>query len=616
MTEDSSRHSDPPTVRVDSLLARWRARLLRPILMVATAVATLNVAISSTQFFLQGSPGPALSSLSLLALMWCAALLRFRSGRMRIWLTLAVLYGAATLALVTMGLGAGGVMAVFGFVSLSALLLGARGAVYAFALAALTMTAVALGFHWRFLHVSDPSILDAQNLTNWLRVGSFGACILAGVGGISISLLRVLTRTLEERGALVQKLRDEVRERERANLALAEAQQRLIHAHKLEAVGRLAGGIAHDFNNTLTVILSYSELLKRRLAGDRQGGDLADQITRAAEQGSDLTKQLLTFSRRQLVKPRNVDVQQAMQRTERAMGRLSSGKIRIHRVEVDDELCVRIDPTQLEQALLNLTINARDAMPDGGDIYLEAKSIILTMDSGVPLLPGPYVVLRVRDTGAGMSEDVLARAFEPFFTTKDPGLGTGLGLSNVREATDAAGGYVSVTSELGQGTEFSLYFPRTDARVSGIEARDHELAAKPASVLVVDDEPQIREVIQAILVEAGYEVHAANGAKHALEMARLRRFDLLWADLVMPDLAGGKLIEEFLLLRPGTPVLVCSAYNSDDSIRARVARGDLAFLPKPFTRKVLLDVVGRALSSARQVAPERDGEIPPPRVAG
>ncbi len=453
-----------------------------------------------------------------------------------------------------------------------------------------------------------------DGLLTWLRVGSLAVCALVVVGGISMSLWRVLTRTLEERGALVQKLRDEVLERERAHQVLAETQQRLIHAHKLEAVGRLAGGIAHDFNNTLTVILSYTELLKRKLGDDRQAGELADQITRAAEQGSDLTKQLLTFSRRQLVKPRNLDVQQALQRTERAMGRLTSNTIRVHRSEVDDALCVRIDPTQLEQALLNLSLNARDAMPEGGDIYLAANTIEVTAEHGLPLLAGCYVVLSVRDTGSGMSEDVLSRAFEPFFTTKEPGLGTGLGLANVRETTEAAGGYVSVQSQLGKGTEFSLYFPRADARVSGIAPRESSIATRQAAILIVEDEPQIRDVMQALLVEAGYEAHVASSAKPALELARTRHFDLLCADLVMPDMAGSKLIEEFLAIQPGTPVLICSAYGSDEQIRAQIARGDLALLPKPFTRQALLDVVARALSPGAERA--RTSEAPASPRAG
>jgi len=596
MTESSPRQSDLPSAGVNQLLARARERMLRPLLLFVALLASFNVAISIGQFW-HGSRGAALCALGLLGVLWATALVPLRTESTRIGLTLTVMYAASTFCLLTVGLGAGGVMAVFGFVALTALLRGLRASLYAFGLAVLTMGATALGFRFGALHVSDPHILDPHNLMNWLRVGTFSAVVLAAVGGVSVSLLRTLTGTLEERGQLVRKLRDEIAERERAALALKETQQRLIHAHKLEVLGRLAGGIAHDFNNTLTVILSYAELLRTRLSKDETGSDLADQILRAAEQGGDLTRQLLTFSRRQVVKPRTVDVQQALRNTERAITRLSPRAIRVHCAETSEELCVRIDPTQLEQTLLNLAINARDAMPEGGDLTLETKPIDLSPADGVPLLPGPYVVVEVRDTGTGMTPAVLARVFEPFFTTKEPGLGTGLGLANVRETTDGVGGHVSVDSELGKGTTFRLYFPRARGRVSGIETRSEGGLKRQASILVVDDDPQIREVIRTILVEGGYDVHIANSARHARELSARRSYDLLWTDLVMPDMSGKRLIDEFSVAHPSTPVLVCSAYVADESVSQRVARGELSFLAKPFTRKALVDVVERALRS-------------------
>ncbi len=613
MTEYTSRKSDRPTAHVEHLLAGWRTQTLRPVLRVVALLASANTAISVRQFVAYDQDVPAAASLGLLIALWGAALLPLGSEVVRAWLTLGVLYGAAFVSLLTTGLGAGGVMAVFGFVALTALLLGTRAAAHALALAAVTMALVGVGFHVGALQVVDPAILDARELWNWLRVGTFGACVLAAVGGVSLSLLSTLTTTLEDRGELVKKLRREVAERERANEALAEAQQRLIHSHKLEAVGRLAGGIAHDFNNTLTVILSYSELLKKRMAHDPAGADWADHIMRAAEQGGDLTKQLLTFSRRQVVKPRTVDVQQIAKNIERALGRLVRSSIRVHRPEGSEQLCVRIDPTQLEQALLNLSLNARDAMPDGGDLYLETQAVTLTPADGLPLLPGPYVVLRVRDTGTGMSDETLSHIFEPFFTTKEPGHGTGLGLPNVREAAEAAGGYISVKSELGRGTEFSMYLPRADNRISGVGARQQTQHPKPPSILVVEDELQIRQVIGAVLSDAGYDVHLATTAKQALELAGTRSYDLLWTDLAMPDLPGSKLIDEFLRLLPSTPVLVCSAYGTDEKLSRRAARGELTFLAKPFTQKALIDAVDRALMTSDEGGDGRRSS--PPRAA-
>jgi CheY-like chemotaxis protein len=249
-------------------------------------------------------------------------------------------------------------------------------------------------------------------------------------------------------------------------------------------------------------------------------------------------------------------------------------------------------------------------MPNGGDLYLDVCAEEVKAGGPVALLPGPYVVVRVRDTGTGIPADVLSRMFEPFFTTKEPGRGTGLGLSNVREITEAAGGHVAVKSELGRGSEFALYFPQVDARPSGVHSKLQRARDHRAMVLVVDDEQQIREVIATMLGEGGYLVKTAETAREALQLLSTEPVDLVCTDLVMPDMTGARLIDELRKQEPGLPVVVCSAYGSDAELSRRVSRGEAWFLAKPFTRSDLLDVVGRALTASKKREHSQPGRNP------
>ena len=587
--------NDAPSVQ--ALLRQWRARILRPLVLAGAILGSSAAAIFCYQQAAQRSWLVVGLTCAMTLALWAAASARRISDEFRIGLTLAVLYSAGTLALVTMGLCAESMLGLLSFVSMSALLVGFRRARWAFAIVLATIAAAAWAYVSGALTVAVPNPTAPDNPWNWVRGAMFASGVIAAVSGGTGFLLRELVTTLKDRTDLIQKLREEALERERTHAQLAETQERLLHAHKLEVVGRLAGGIAHDFNNTLTVILSYGELIKSRLGRDNPITELADQVIQAAEQGGDLTKQLLTFSRRQIVKPRTVDVQQILRNTERALTRLVPRSIHIRRVENSEELYVTIDPTQLQQAILNLALNARDAMPEGGDLFLEAAPCDLREPGALPLLRGQYVMIRVRDTGIGMPPETLSRLFEPFFTTKEPGLGTGLGLANVRETTDGAGGHVAVRSELGQGSELTLYLPRADAQISGIESTQPARSTRHHTLLVVDDEPQIREVIRTMLVDNEYVVRTADSARTALEIVRNEHIDLVCTDLVMPELSGAKLIDELKRMRPRLPIVVCSAYGTDDDVTRRVTRGEILFLSKPFTRKELLDVVSKALSS-------------------
>ncbi|HEY6881454.1 MAG TPA: response regulator [Polyangiales bacterium] len=585
-----------PNASVVALLTQWRERLLRPLLVVGSLLGTAACTVYAYQQALSGAWVSCALSFALLLALWIAAFSRRVAEETRITLTLSVLYGAGATALFTMGLCADSMLGLLSFVTMAAILVGLPRAKWALGLAVLTVCTAAVGFVNGWFIVSDPNAIDATNPWNWVRTLLFAGGMITAVAGGASFLLGELVNTLRDRTELISKLREEALQRERTHSQLVETQERLLHAHKLEVVGRLAGGIAHDFNNTLTVILSYGELIKARIGREHPVSELADQVIHAAEQGGDLTKQLLTFTRRQIVKPRTVDVQQILRNTERALTRLVPRSITIRRLESAEELYVTIDPTQLQQAILNLALNARDAMPQGGELTLEAGSAEVREASKLPLVRGKYVTIRVRDTGTGMRPETLSRLFEPFFTTKEPGLGTGLGLANVRETTDGAGGYVDVHSELGRGSELTLYFPRADARVSGVETTQPANPARQQTLLVVDDEPQIREVIRTMLVDNGYLVHTADSARLALDVLRHEPIDLVCTDLVMPEMSGAKLIDELKRSRPQLPVVVCSAYGTDDDVSRRVSRGEVMFLSKPFTRKELLDVVGRALA--------------------
>jgi signal transduction histidine kinase/ActR/RegA family two-component response regulator len=590
--------------------ASWRTRALRTVLPITSCICTATLSLYGYQLGARGAFQPAAWAAGLLFVLWYTTLSPRLSLDTRTWLTLAVLYGSAVLLLCTNGLGPGGFVSVFGFVVMTAILRGQRAAMGAFALSLATLALCALGFGAGLLHVVDPGLFDPTDGWNWLRTSAFAAGMVACVGGSGVLLFQELARTLVNQRDLLGRLAREVEEREQALSALAQAQERLVHAHKLEAVGRLSGGIAHDFNNTLTVILSYAELLKSKVEHDPQLGELGAQIIQAAEQGSDLTKQLLTFSRRQIVKPRVVDVEQVLLSAERSLLRLVPKSVRLERRVLDDDLLVNIDPTQLTQAVLNLGLNARDAMPNGGVLRLEAEAVQVSEPGELGMVRGAYVVLRVSDSGTGMTTQTREHIFEPFFTTKAPGLGTGLGLPNVRAATEAAGGYVGVQSALGQGSTFSLYLPRTtETRVSGIEQRTIPEATGSGNVLVVEDELQIREVVCAMLRESGYVACTADSAKDAIAQVRSDEVDVLCVDATLSDMPVARLVDELRRTHPRLPVVVCSAFGTDESVNQLLDRRFVVVLGKPFNCKELVGSIERVRFEAQGGERMRDSDL-------
>jgi PAS domain S-box-containing protein len=394
---------------------------------------------------------------------------------------------------------------------------------------------------------------------------------------------------------------EDITERKRSEQALAAAQQQLLHSQKMEAVGRLAGGIAHDFNNLLNVIVGYAELLARTLPRRDTRRGRIDQILQAAMRAGALTRRLLAFSRKQVLQPRVVDVNAAVGETEQMLRRVIGEDVELA-LRLGEKLGnVRVDPGQLEHVLLNLAVNARDAMPRGGTLTLATADADVDRDTAgpAPMGAGRYVILSVADTGVGMDAETRGRMFEPFFTTKPTGEGTGLGLATVYGIVQQSGGFITVDSELRRGTTFRIYLPRVDEppevtslpTVSGAGPRGHE------AILLVEDQDSLREMVSEALRLLGYKVLAAPDGEAAMELARQHAgpLDLLVTDIVMPRLGGFDLATRLLAERPGLRVLYMSGHATNVVSRHGVREAGLPLLEKPFRTDVLALKVREAL---------------------
>ena len=385
-------------------------------------------------------------------------------------------------------------------------------------------------------------------------------------------------------------------------------EQQFFQAQKMEAVGRLAGGVAHDFNNLLTAILGSAELLLEMLPPDDPGREEANEIQKAALRAAALTQQLLAFSRQQVLAPRVLSLNEAVATAEKLLQRLIGEDVDLRTVLADDLGAVRADPGQLEQVIVNLAVNARDAMPAGGKLTIETANVTLDeahVQARSVVVPGRYVMLAVSDTGQGMDAATQARLFEPFFTTKPKGKGTGLGLAMVYGIVKQSGGYIWVYSERDRGTAFKIYLPRVDAPVES--APPHAVA--PGSlrgsetILVVEDQEEVRSVIRRMLEGRGYRVLVAAGGHEALrlgsELETSQTIDLLVTDVVMPLMSGR---EVALLLGPAFPkmrVLYLSGYTDESIVHHGMLEPGIAFLQKPFSAQALAGKVREALDAPR-----------------
>jgi len=391
-------------------------------------------------------------------------------------------------------------------------------------------------------------------------------------------------------------------------------QEQFLQAQKVEAVGRLAGGVAHDFNNILTTITGYTELMLRKLAAADPLYHLADQVHKAAERAGGLTRQLLAFSRKQALQPRVLNLSNVVSDIEKMLRRLIGEDIELHTIRGAAVGNVKADPAQIEQVIMNLAVNARDAMPKGGKLTIEVARATLSeeharLHGGVP--PGEYVMLVVTDTGTGMTEEVKAHIFEPFFTTKPQGKGTGLGLATCYGIVKQSGGLIHVQSELGHGTIFKIYLPRVDAEVDqpATGPRLQKLPTGHETILVAEDELEVRNLTTDILRNLGYHVIEASNGEEGIRLAQENandKIDLLFTDIVMPQMDGKQLADWFGTVRPDTRVLFTSGYTADAIIHRGILEERIAFLEKPFSPAVL----------AQRVREVLDGNGPKPAVDG
>jgi two-component system, cell cycle sensor histidine kinase and response regulator CckA len=387
-------------------------------------------------------------------------------------------------------------------------------------------------------------------------------------------------------------------------------EQQLRLAERMEAIGQFAGGIAHDFNNLLAVIMGSADIVLDALPPGHSLATKVEMIRNAGSSAADFVRQLLAFSRQQMVQPLVLDVKKIVERTQAMLQRLISEDIEF-RVFVEDSVgSIKADPGQIEQVLLNLAVNARDAMPKGGRLTIQARNVELDetdKEKHDPVVPGRYVLLAVEDTGCGMDLKTQARIFDPFFTTKELGKGTGLGLATVYGIVKQTGGYIWVYSEVSQGTVFRVYLPRTDQAVQPAEREKPEMRELRGSetILLAEDSESLREMAREYLESIGYTVLAAVSGERALQWAKefAGPIHLLLTDVVMPEMSGPELANQLASLRPGVKIIFTSGYTDDAIARQGILDPTVAFIQKPYRPKALARKI-------RQVLDGGPGEVP------
>jgi two-component system cell cycle sensor histidine kinase/response regulator CckA len=384
--------------------------------------------------------------------------------------------------------------------------------------------------------------------------------------------------------------------------AMRELEDRVRQMQKMDAIGRLAGGVAHDFNNLLLVILGASDMIQKDLGPDHPNAADVQSVLAAAERAAALTRQLLAFGRKQFLQPTILDLDELMGELAPLVSRMVEDSVVIQVHPSEEPVRTHADRSQLTQVVMNLVLNARDAMPDGGRIIIETASVVVEAGEGAERLavsPGAYAVLSVSDDGVGMDEATRSRVFEPFFTTKDAGRGTGLGLATVYGIVRQTGGTVWVYSEPDMGSTFKVYLPASDQPLSPrSEQVEPPVLPDDVTVLLTDDDPDVRSVVQRILGRAGLTVHAADSPQEAIELFRELDggVDLLITDVLMPDMTGKQLAEQFLALDPYLTVLYMSGYTENSIVHHGVLDDGVHFISKPITPARLLAAIAAALA--------------------
>jgi len=382
-------------------------------------------------------------------------------------------------------------------------------------------------------------------------------------------------------------------------------EEQLRQSQKMEAVGRLAGGVAHDFNNILTAMIGYCQLTLDELKNDHPARPNVEEIAAAAERAASLTRQLLAFSRKQTLQPKVLDLNAVVGDMDKMLRRLLGEDVELVTQTTPGLGSVRADPGQLEQVILNLAVNARDAMPNGGRLIVETANATLDdqyADHHEDVKPGDYVMLAVTDTGSGMTDEVKTRLFEPFFTTKPQGKGTGLGLATCYGVVKQSGGHITVYSELGRGTTFKVYLPRVFERAEATPTTSNVVATRGGNetILLVEDDPAVRALNARLLRAKGYTVIEANNGEEALRVASQQKdkgIALLLTDVIMPEMGGKELAERFRVTQPDTKVLFCSGYTQEAIDRNGELDPGTAFLQKPFTPLVLASKIREVLEN-------------------
>jgi PAS domain S-box-containing protein len=414
--------------------------------------------------------------------------------------------------------------------------------------------------------------------------------------GDTVDVSATVSPLFDRRGILVgvSVVTRNITERNRAESRQRLAEERSHQAQRLDSLGQLAGGIAHDFNNLLAVILNYTVFAIEQSADNPPLLTDLTQVQVAAERAASLTCQLLTFTRADTIQPEVVDVNESIAEARAMLARTIGEHIELIAAPAAEPLLIYADGSQIQQVLINLALNARDAMPDGGTLVLEAAPTELEahqVDVVPPVLAGQYVMLSVSDTGSGMSAEIAAHVFEPFYTTKSKGLGTGLGLATVYGIVTEAGGSINLYSEPGIGTTFRVYFPLVDTLAVLVRPKPEQASAlrgNGETILVVEDELALRQVLDRILTAAGYTVLSAKGGPEALALEKTAECDLLLTDIIMPEMSGRELAGIMQRRRPELAVLYMSGYANGLLGSTHILDAGIAFIAKPFTAKELL----------------------------
>jgi len=417
-------------------------------------------------------------------------------------------------------------------------------------------------------------------------------------GGETAVEMRLVRIEWKGQPAYLVTLRD-VTESRRAREALRESEEQLRQSQKMEAIGRLAGGIAHDFNNLMTVVIGYSELALGRLpAGNEDVRKAIEEVRKSGERAARLTCQLLAFSRRQVLKPKVLNLNTVVSEMDKILRRLIGEHIELNTHLAEDLWSVKADPSQLEQVIINLAVNARDAMMDGGRLTLETANVELDeayAEKRSVVSPGSYVMVAMSDTGHGIPTEIRERVFDPFFTTKETGQGTGLGLSTVYGIVKQSGGYVWVYSEVGTGTTFKIYLPRVLEKGEALTSSTRPIIARPGheTILVVEDEEAVRNLVSELLRSKGYRVLTARTGRDAV--ALFEGLDepvhLVLTDVVMPGMSGTELARDLSSRAPGLKVVYMSGYTENAILHHGVIEPGTVLLQKPFHPNVLLSKV-------------------------